>query len=200
MKSKTLKRVLIAIPGLIILLIIARVAFVNFDQKKEFDYHSTIQKSIKLWSNDFESNGLIPTEYTGLGEELSPSLYWDNLPSGTESLVITTVDYDGPSPSFKLMTIDHWVIFNISPTINHLDKAVTLEEMEKQGMNLGLNINGEVGYVGPNPPMGIHKYYFRIYALSVPSVDLDKPSRTDLMEKIKDNIIAYGELIGTYSK
>lgn len=200
MKKKLIKRLLIIIPSLIILAIIGRVVFVNIDQKKEFVYHSTIQKSINLWSNDFESNNAIPIEFTGLGEELSPSLYWDNLPSGTKSLVITAVDYDGPSPNFKLMTIDHFVVFNIDPTINHLDKAVTLEEMEKQGMNLGLNINGGVGYVGPNPPMGVHKYYFRIYALSVPSVDLVKPSRADLMEKIKDNIIAYGELIGTYSK
>jgi Raf kinase inhibitor-like YbhB/YbcL family protein len=200
MKKKLIKRLFIIIPGLIILAIIGRVAFVNFDQKKEFKYHSTIQKSINLWSNDFESNNAIPIEFTGLGEELSPSLYWDNLPSGSKSLVITAVDYDGPSPNFKLMTIDHFVVFNIDPAINHLDKAVTLEEMEKQGMNLGLNVNGGVGYVGPNPPMGVHKYYFRIYALSVPSLDLVKPSRADLMERIKDNIIAYGELIGTYSK
>ncbi len=198
MKKKILKRLLIIIPSAIILLIIGRVAFVNIDQNKEFDYHSTLQKSIKLWSDDFESNGPIPTEFTGLGEEVSPSLYWDNLPSGTKSLMITTVDYDGPSPNFKLMTIDHFVAFNIDPTINRLDKAITVEEMEKQGMRLGLNINGGVGYVGPNPPMGIHKYYFRIYALSVPTVDLVKPSRADLMEEVKDHILAYGELIGTY--
>jgi Raf kinase inhibitor-like YbhB/YbcL family protein len=200
MKKKLIKRVLIIIPSLIILAIIGRVAFVNIDQKKEFEYHSTIQKSIKLWSTDFESNATIPKENTGLGEELSPSLYWDNLPSGTKSLMITTVDYDGPSPNFKLMTIDHWVMYNIDPNINHIDKAITLEELENQGIKLGLNVNGEVGYVGPNPPMGIHEYYFRIYALSVPSVDLVKPSRAGLMEKVKDNILAYGELIGTYSK
>jgi Raf kinase inhibitor-like YbhB/YbcL family protein len=200
MNTKLIKRVLIIILSLIIVAIIGRVVFVNIDQKKEFEYHSTIQKSIKLWSTDFESNGPIPIEYTGLGEELSPSLYWDNLPSETKSLVITTVDYDGPSPNFKIMTIDHWVLFNIDPSINHIDKGITLEELEEKGIKLGLNVNGEVGYVGPNPPMGTHKYYFRIYALSVPSLDLVKPSRADLMEKVKDNIIAYGELIGTYSK
>ena len=75
-----------------------------------------------------------------------------------------------------------------------------MKRWKKEGINLGLNVNGEVGYVGPNPPMGIHKYYFRVYALSVPSLDLVKPTRADLMEKVKDNVIAYGELIGTYSK
>lgn len=200
MNKKILKRVLIAIPILIILAIIARVVFVNIDQKKEFDYHSSLQKSIKLWSDDFESNAVIPTEFTGSGEELSPSLYWENLPPETKSLVITAVDYDGPSPNFKLFTIDHWVIFNIDPSINHIDKAITLEALEKQGMNLGLNIYSEAKYIGPAPPMGIHKYYFRIYALSVPSLDLDKPTRNELMAKMRDNIIAYGELVGTYGK
>jgi Raf kinase inhibitor-like YbhB/YbcL family protein len=200
MKKKLIKRILIIIPSLIILAIIARVVFVNIDQKKEFEYHSTLQKSINLWSDGFDPNSPIPKEYTGLGEELSPSLHWDNLPSGTKSLMITTVDYDGPSPNFKLMTIDHWVLFNIDPSVDHIDKAITLEDLENKGIKLGLNVNGEVGYVGPNPPMGIHKYYFRIYALSVPSADLAKPSRAELMEKVKDNILGYGELIGTYSK
>ena len=195
-----LKKILIAIPILIIVLIVARVIFVNLDQKKEFDYHSTLEKSINLSSNDFAQNEAIPIEFTGLGEEISPSLKWDNLPTGTKSLVITAVDYDGPSPTIKLFTIDQWVLFDIDPSIDHIDKAITLEELEKEGMNSGLNINGEVDYVGPNPPLGTHKYYFRIYALSVPSLDLDKPTRKALMEEIKDNIIAYGELIGTYKK
>ena len=195
-----LKKILIAIPILIIILIVGRFVYVVIDQKKEFNFHDSIPKSLNLWSNDFKQNEAIPIEFTGLGEEISPSLYWDNLPTGTKSLVITAVDYDGPSPTIKLFTIDHWVLFDIDPSIDHIDKAITLEELEKEGMNSGLNINGEVDYVGPNPPLGTHKYYFRIYALSVPSSDLDKPTRKALMEEIKDNIIAYGELIGTYKK
>jgi Raf kinase inhibitor-like YbhB/YbcL family protein len=198
MKSKLLKRILIIVPSILVLAVIARVVFVNIDQKKEFEYHNTLKKSINLSSDGFEPNSPIPIKFTGLGEELSPSLHWDNLPSGTKSLMITAVDYDGPSPNFKIMTIDHWVMYNIDPSVNHIEKAISLEELEKQGVKLGLNVNGEVGYVGPNPPMGVHKYYFRIYALSVPKVDLVNPSRADLMEMVTDNILAYGELIGTY--
>jgi Raf kinase inhibitor-like YbhB/YbcL family protein len=200
MNKKIIKRVLIAIPILIILAIIARVVFVNIDQNKEFDYHNSLEKSINLSSNDFKHNKAIPIEFTGLGEEISPSLHWDNLPPETKSLVITAADYDGPSPTIRLFTIDHWVLFNIDPKINHIDKAITLEELEKQGIDLGLNVYSEAKYIGPDPPMGTHKYYFRIYALSVPSLDLDKPTRNELMEEIKDNIIAYGELVGTYKK
>ena len=195
-----LKKILIAIPILIIVLIVGRVIFVNLDQKKEFDFHSNLDKSINLSSNDFKQNEAIPIEFTGLGEEISPSLHWDNLPPETKSLVITAADYDGPSPTIKLFTIDHWVLFNINPSIDHLDKAITLEALEKQGIDLGLNVYSEAKYIGPNPPMGTHQYYFRIYALSVPSLELDKPTRNELMEEIKDNIIAYGELVGTYKK
>jgi Raf kinase inhibitor-like YbhB/YbcL family protein len=195
-----LKKILIAIPILIIVLIVGRVIFVNLDQKKEFKYHSNLEKSINLWSDDFKQNEAIPIEFTGLGEELSPSLYWDNLPAETKSLVITAADYDGPSPNFKLFTIDHWVMFNMDPSIDHIDKAVTLEELEKQGIDLGLNVYSEAKYIGPNPPMGTHQYYFRIYALSVPSLDLVKPTRANLMEKVKDSVLAYGELVGTFKK
>ena len=71
---------------------------------------------------------------------------------------------------------------------------------EKQGIDLGLNVYSEAKYIGPNPPMGTHQYYFRIYALSVPSLDLVKPTRANLMEKVKDNVLAYGELVGTFKK
>jgi len=199
-RKKILKKILIIVPSILVLAIIGRVVFVNIDQNREFNYHDTLDKSIKLWSNDFDSNGTIPIKNTGLGEELSPSLYWDNLPEGTKSLVVTAVDYDGPSPNFKLMTIDHFVVFNIDPTIDHIDEGISPEELGEQGMDLGLNVNGEIGYVGPAPPMGTHEYYFRVYALSVPSLDLTNPTRAELMEKIKDHIISYGELIGTYSK
>jgi Raf kinase inhibitor-like YbhB/YbcL family protein len=194
------KKILILIPSLIILVIIVRIVLVEIEQKKEFNYHSDIQKSIKLWSNDFKPNEIIPTEFTCLGDNLSPSLYWDNMPSGTKSLVIIAVDYDAPSPIIKFTTIDHWIIFNINPSITHIDKAITHQELVKDSMSLGTNITGKTDYVGPNPPFGTHKYYFRIYALSVSNIDLTKPTKKILMEKMKNNIIAYGELIGKYKK
>lgn len=194
------KKILIFIPSLITLVIIARLVFVGIEQKNEFNYHKEIQKSIKFWSDDFKQNENIPTEFTGLGQDISPSLHWDNLPSGTKSIAIIAVDYDAPSPIIKFTTIDHWIIFNISPDIKQIDKAITHQELVDAGMDLGINITGGVDYVGPNPPLGTHKYYFRIYALSIPSIELTNPTKKELMEKMKNNIIAYGELIGKYRK
>jgi Raf kinase inhibitor-like YbhB/YbcL family protein len=195
-----IKKILIIILGLLILAIIARIVFIAIEQKNEFNYHCDIPKSINFWSDDFRQGDFIPTEFTGFGRDVSPSLYWDNLPQGTQSIVIIAVDYDAPSPIIKFMTIDHWIIFNISPDINHLDKAITHQKLVDAGMKLGINITGGVDYVGPNPPLGTHKYYFRIYALSIPSIELTNPTKKELMEKMKNNIIAYGELIGKYKK
>ncbi len=194
------KKLLIFIPSLFILVIIARLVFIGIEQKKEFDYHKNIPKSIHFWSNDFEHNEFIPTEFTGLGQDVSPSLYWDSLPTGTKSIAIIAVDYDAPSPIIKFMTIDHWVVFNINPNIKHFDKAISYQDLVKAGMNLGTNITGGVDYVGPNPPIGTHKYYFRIYALSIPSIALTQPTKKDLMEMMENNILAYGELIGKFRK
>ena len=195
-----LKKILIFIPVLIILIIAVRIFIVYTDQKEELNYHKNIPQSIKLWSDDFEQNGPIPTLHTGLGENASPSLYWDNLPEGTQSLAIIVVDYDAPSPFIKLMTVDHWVIFNINPEIKFLESAQTAEQLKQNNMSLGTNITKGVEYVGPNPPFGTHRYYFRIYALSVPHIELLQPAKKDLMKAMKDHILAFGELTGTYKK
>lgn len=194
------KKIVIIIPSLLILAIIARLVFVAIEQKNEFNYHKDIQKSINFGSDDFKQNEDIPTEFTGLGHNVSPSLHWDNLPTGTKSIAIIAVDYDAPSPVIKFTTIDHWIVYNINPDIKHIDKAITHQELVEAGMNLGVNITGGVDYVGPNPPFGTHNYYFRIYALSIPSIELTNPTKKELMAKMKNNIIAYGELIGKYKK
>ncbi|MGE0079353.1 MAG: YbhB/YbcL family Raf kinase inhibitor-like protein [Bacteroidales bacterium] len=194
------KKILISISILIIVAIAIRLVSVSVEQKKEFNYHRNFPKTIKLWSNDFNQNDTIPIKFTGLGDNVSPSLNWVNLPSDTKSLAVIVVDYDAPSPAIKIATINHWIIFNIHPDINHIDEATPSEELIKKGMKLGINITGGINYVGPNPPLGTHNYYFRIYALSIQSLDLDKPTKKELMEKMKGNIIAYGELIGKYKK
>ena len=195
-----LKKILLLIPCLVVLLIIFRVIMIRIKQKREFAYHNDIPLSIRLRSDDFDHNGMMPEKSTGLGENASPSLYWDNLPEGTKSLAIIAVDYDAPSPWIKLMTVDHWVVFNIPLHVNNLEGSLTSSNLSDLGISSGKNITGKTGYIGPNPPFGTHRYYFRVYALSVPKIDLEKPSKGELMDNMKNSILAYGELIGKFSK
>ncbi|MBP7460784.1 MAG: YbhB/YbcL family Raf kinase inhibitor-like protein [Candidatus Delongbacteria bacterium] len=195
-----IKKTLIFIPFLLLLVIAFRMVTVYIEQNDEFNYHRNIPKSIRLWSADFEPNGTIPIRFTALGENVSPSLYWDNVPAETQSLAIIVVDYDAPSPFIKLTTIDHWIVFNIDPTIKCFDPALTSRQLIEDSMSLGITITGGTDYVGPNPPLGTHRYYFRVYALSVSHLDLLKPTKEILMNTMKDKVLAYGELIGVFKK
>lgn len=197
----TKKKVLTGVAALAAVAVVAAIAMVisaNRSLQSDLDFHATLPDNIELRSDDFGPNGAIPQEFTADGAEISPSLTWDGVPPGTQSLAITVVDYDGPSPSFRLMSIDHWVLYDIDPAVGRIEQAASPESLMEQGVELGQNVYGEMDYVGPAPPLGVHEYYFRIYALSVPSLDLEGPTRSELMEGMKDHIIGYGELIGTY--
>lgn len=192
------KKILISIPLFIILLVIVRLIIVSYQQEAEFEFHSSIPRTIKLSSKDFVNNGTIPIEFTGNGKGISPSLKWSNLPEGTKSVVIFVVDYDVPAPYLKLLTVDHWVVYNINPTISSFEKDLNESNLPDKNIRFGKGLRGILAYKGPKPPLGKHSYYFRIYALSVPSLTLSKPSKEDVMAAIQNNVLAYGELVGKY--
>ncbi len=194
------KKLIIFTPVVIVAIIVARMLFVSCQQKEEFSYHEKLPKTIKFWSGDFANNGNIPVECTGLGTNTSPSLYWDNLPVNTKSLAIMVVDYDAPAPWLKIKTIDHWIVFNISPGKRSLPKGVKGIQLAKEHISLGENITGGGNFAGPNPPIGTHRYYFRIYALSVSRINMTNPTQEELFHYMDGKILAYGELIGISKK
>lgn len=173
---------------------------VSHKQKQDAEYHSGIPKTIKLTSNDFQHQGTIPKEFADFSENISPSLNWSNVPDGTKSFVITVTDYDAPSPEFKTATIHHWLLYNIKPDLKNIKKGIAAEELSAQGITVGSNYRGKNSYNGPNPPMGEHSYYFRIYALSIPRIEEQDLKTKDVKDVIQDHILAYGELIGKMEK
>ncbi len=191
-------KILIIIPLAFIAIIIGRLVIISCNQSNEIDNIEKLPKTIKFWSNDFEQNGTLPIDFTGKGNNSSPSLCWENLPAGTLSLAIIVTDYDAPSPWLKLFTIDHWILFNIDPEINFLERGTKESDLLKKSINLGTNISGGVDYVGPNPPMGVHQYFFRIYALSVSHIDLTKPDKETLFKSMEGKILAFSELKVSY--
>lgn len=192
------KKIFLSIPLIIIFAILVRIWLVSSQQKAEFAYHNDIPKTIEVFSSDFKAEDMMPIECTGDGKNMPPALSWHNLPTETKSVVLLAVDYDAPSPSFKVFTIDHWVVFNMPPEMDSLAKGITTEQLQKMNISSGVNITGGLDYTGPKPPFGLHKYYFRVYALSVPSLGLTKPTKTQVMEAMKGKILAYGELVGKY--
>lgn len=192
------RNIVIGFVAVILLGITSKLLIVAFQQQKEFSYHITIPQTILLESNDFESNGMMPSVLSGKGGNKSPELHWRNLPQGTQSLVVLMTDYDGPAPFFKWTIVNHWVVYNIQPTAKLLPQGIDSEQLVKDNITSGINYTGKTGYDGPNPPIGVHRYYFRIYALSVPSLEIKNVKKQDILSTIEGKVLAYGELIGRY--
>ena len=142
-----------------------------------------------LSSDAFENGKRIPKKFTCQGENISPQLSWDAV-DGAKSYVLLVDDPDAPKG-----TVDHWVLFNISPSTNKIDEGAAPE-----GALQGLNGSGENKYKGPCPPTGTHRYFFKLYALNR-TLDLNTNAKKVEVEiTMKPYIISQTELIGTYSK
>jgi Raf kinase inhibitor-like YbhB/YbcL family protein len=145
--------------------------------------------SLEVTSSAFTNNGVIPSEHTCDGADLAPPLSWSTVPAGTKSIAILFDDLDGPTGKFT-----HWLVTGIPPTTSSLDKDATLP----RGAFASTNDKGTVGYAGPCPPAGRHRYELRVYALDIP-LPMGM-TRADLVNAVTDHILATGRLVGTYQK
>ena len=155
----------------------------------------------------FENGAVIPHKYTGEGSDLSPSLWWSEIPPGTKSLALICDDPDAPSrqnPAKEPWV--HWLIFNIPPTTKELSEGVSQVEnpIDLPGAIQGTNSwdTNNIGYRGPMPPTGSgpHRYYFRLYALDV---TIDSPgtlNKSALLAGMEDHVLAEAELMGIYER
>ncbi len=147
--------------------------------------------TFNIRSNAFEEGGRIPRKYTCEGSDLSPALEWEGEPEGTQSFVLIMDDPDAPVGTFT-----HWTLWNI-PSATH-----SIPEGSSTGIS-GRNGFGRIGYGGPCPPKGHgpHRYFFRIFALDVPSIDLREGStRKELTQAIESHVLATAECMGIYER
>jgi Raf kinase inhibitor-like YbhB/YbcL family protein len=153
--------------------------------------------AMKLTSKDFTHEGSIPQKFTCEGEDKSPELSWTDVPAGAKSLVLICYDPDAPDPKAPKMIYDHWVLFNL-PADSHGFKE-GLKDFPK-GTGLGKNSWGRNDYGGPCPPIGVHRYYFNLYAVDK-VLDLpDGSTKQQVLDAIKGHELAKAELMGTYIK
>jgi len=146
-----------------------------------------ILADMKITSSAFGHEGIIPTTYTCDGEDINPQLRIANVPEGTKSLALIVDDPDAPGGTF-----DHWVVWNIMPT----DEIASDTVPGAQGKN-GF---GDLGYGGPCPPSGTHRYYFRLFALDT-TLDVEEGApRFEVEQAMKGHVIARAELMGTYTR
>lgn len=151
--------------------------------------------AMQLTSSVFTEGSMLPSRYTCDGQDISPPVNWKDVPAGTQSLTLISDDPDAPVGTWV-----HWVVFNIPPGAAGLDENIRPEKEFKNGMRQGNNDWPKIGYGGPCPPAGIHRYYFKLYAVDT-MLDL-KPGATkeDVLQAMKGHILAEAQLMGKYKR
>ena len=143
-----------------------------------------------LNSPAFEDSGSIPQKFTCQGDNVSPELNWSEAPANTKSYALIMDDPDAPGGTFT-----HWVLFDLPA-----DQKQLAENAGPIGMS-GINGLNQTGYMGPCPPSGLHRYYFRLYALDVSSLNLNAgASRSEVESAMKGHIIGTADTMGRYEQ
>jgi Raf kinase inhibitor-like YbhB/YbcL family protein len=155
--------------------------------------------TLVISSSAFASNEAIPQIYTCEGANLSPPLEWSGIPAETSSIVLIVDDPDAPDPAAPKMTWVHWLLYNLPPTILCLPEGMSGPQLPT-GTLEGLNNWRRTGYGGPCPPIGKHRYFFKLYAMSAMLPDLGIPSKDQLERSMNGKVLAMAELVGTYEK
>jgi Raf kinase inhibitor-like YbhB/YbcL family protein len=154
---------------------------------------------ISLTSPVFSPNGTIPKLFTCQGKDVSPALHWSGLPEGTKSVALIVDDPDAPDPAAPKRTWVHWVVYNLPPDTTELPENVGTPKLPP-GTREGKNDWNRIGYGGPCPPIGRHRYFHKIYALDVVLPDLKQPTKSQLEDAMNGHVLEQAELIGTYEK
>ena len=145
---------------------------------------------MRIKSPAFEENQPIPVTFTCNGENHNPPLEFTDVPSETQSLALIMDDPDATSGIFT-----HWLIWNIPP------EAIKIEEgIVPEGSEEGLNSAGQKGYMGPCPPSGTHRYFFKLYALNKRFSVSSNITKKELEDEISNSLVDKAEFIGTYGK
>jgi Raf kinase inhibitor-like YbhB/YbcL family protein len=155
--------------------------------------------TLTLTSPAFANGRAIPRQHTCEGADASPALAWSGVPAGTKTLVLVVDDPDAPDPAAPKMTWVHWVLYDIPASASGLPASAKAAALPA-GTREGLNDWQRTGYGGPCPPIGRHRYFFKLYALDKALGDLGKPTKAQVESAMRGHVLAQAELVGTYQK
>jgi Raf kinase inhibitor-like YbhB/YbcL family protein len=154
---------------------------------------------LHLTSSAFVNGGPIPAQYTCDGDDASPPLAWTGVPHGAKSLALIVDDPDAPDPNAPKRTWVHWVLYNLPPANGSLTTGVTPDHLPA-GAKQGTNDWPRVGYGGPCPPIGRHRYFFKLFALDAVLPDLGAATKSKVESEMRGHILEKTELMGTYQR
>lgn len=146
-------------------------------------------------SNAFKEGEAISRQYTCHGVNISPPLEWGKAPSTVKTIAIIADDPDAQSGTFV-----HWVVYNMpADTIGMVENLPATASLKAGGFH-GKNDFGDVGYGGPCPPSGMHRYFFKVYALDTELPLKAGATKAEVEKAMESHIVAQGQLMGTYAR
>tara|TARA_Y100000310_G_C20643778_1_gene795440 strand:- start:1085 stop:1636 length:552 start_codon:yes stop_codon:yes gene_type:complete len=179
---------------IVVILSIILILLISCNKKFEDGYEpiNVEVSKMKLTSSAFSEGGDIPQEFTCQGANVNPALEISDVPANAKTLALVMDDPDAIKPAGKVW--DHWIVWNIPVTVTSIAQGV-----EPEGVQ-GMTSSNKLGYGGPCPPDGKHKYIFKLYALDV-SLDLEEGSTKKQLEEVMEgHIIEEVHLTGDYVK
>lgn len=151
---------------------------------------------MQLASSDFSTGGPIPVRFTCEGDNVSPQLSWKEVPPGTKSFALILHDPDAP----RVCGFTHWVIYNIPAEKAQLESNVPKREEVPGTGTQGRNDSGEIGYLGPCPPSGTHRYYARLFALNTELKLAPGATKNQLSHAMLTHVLERADLMGIYTR
>jgi Raf kinase inhibitor-like YbhB/YbcL family protein len=194
--QRILKHLLWIIPLVILLAVVSLVAYTATARRADVRYHSRLQKALQVSSDSFQHDQQMPVELSCKGRAISPQLQWTGAPENTKSYVLVAMDWDAPSPRLRFFAVAHWVLYNIPSDTTEIPQNSNSDSLSRRGIVSGLNIARQPGYMAPCPPLGTHRYEFRVYAIDVDQIHPSSNDKAGVMEAMDGHILAYGELVG----
>ncbi|MGH3583840.1 MAG: YbhB/YbcL family Raf kinase inhibitor-like protein [Mycobacterium sp.] len=153
-----------------------------------------------LMSTAFADGAAIPARHTCEGVDVSPPLAWGAPPPGTKGFALIVDDPDAPDPAApRPAPWVHWVLYGLPADARSLPEGVSPVGLPP-GTRAGTGDLGGPDYQGPCPPVGRHRYVFRLYALDTPLPDLGAANKTALLDAMRGHVLGTATLTGTYQK
>ena len=151
---------------------------------------------MELKSSAYRAGSAIPVRYTCDGDNISPAMAWKGAPARTKSFALILHDPDAPSRG----GFTHWVIYNMDAKLNQLVENIPRQgNVARVGMQ-GKNDAGQIGYMGPCPPSGTHRYVARLYALDATLRLNPGATQKEMETAMRGHILETATLIGTYAR
>jgi Raf kinase inhibitor-like YbhB/YbcL family protein len=155
--------------------------------------------ALTIRSPAFADGGAIPKPFTCEGPNRSPPLAFAGAPAGARSLALVVDDPDAPDPAAPRTVFVHWVLHDLPADTAGLPEGVRPEDLPP-GAQQGTNDYGKAGWRGPCPPIGRHRYFFKLYALDEALGPLSDRTKAGLLAAMKGHVLEEAQLVGTYEK